>query len=104
MASEFRIWPPIWKAVRGRVATMMSLLGLRIPFLRTGTLFLSQGLCLASHARKMHQKETSRNWMMVKVTGLGRDVKMAFEEVLVMMEVAYQKPQRAYRISFAQMI
>lgn len=93
MASELRIWPPIWNAVRGRVAMMMSLLGRRIPFFKTGKAFLTAALRFASHERKTHQKETSKNCMTVKVTGLGRAVRMALEEVLVRIEVPYQNPQ-----------
>jgi hypothetical protein len=35
--------------------------------------------------------------MMVRVTGLGREVKMALEDMLVTMEVADQTVQRASR-------
>lgn len=96
MASELRIWPPIWKAVRGNVAMMISLFGFLMPFFRTGRAFLTEALRFASQARKTHQKDTRANCMMVRVTGIGREVKMALEEVLVMMEVMYQKAQRPY--------
>lgn len=75
---------------------MISRLGRRMPFLRTGKDSLTKALRLASHAKKMHQKDTSMNWMMVKVTGLGRAVKMALDDVLVMIEVMYQKPHRDF--------
>lgn len=94
MASELRMWPPIWNAVSGRVAMMTSLFGLRMPFLSTGAASRSDALRLASQDKNMHQKETSRNWTIVRVTGLGRAVRMALEEVLERMEVVYQKPQR----------
>lgn len=73
---------------------MISLLGLLIPFLRTGRALRTDALRFASHAKKTHQKDTRANWMMVKVTGMGREVKMALDEVLVMMDVMYQKAQR----------
>lgn len=93
MASEFRMCPPIWNAVSGSVAMMMSLLGFRIPFLSTGMSSRTVALRLASHEKKIHQNETSKNWTMVRVTGLGRAVRMALDEVLVMMEVKYHTPQ-----------
>lgn len=96
IASEFRMWPPIWKAVKGRVAMMMSLLGLRMPPFRTGKALRTVALRLASHERKTHQKETNINWMTVRVTGLGSAVKMAFEEVFVRMDVAYQKVHKSW--------
>ena len=40
--------------------------------------------------RDRHQKETSRNCTIVKVTGLGNAVKIAFEDVLVKIDVEYQ--------------
>lgn len=64
-----------------------------MPFFKTGRAFRTAALFLASHERKTHQKETSRNWIMVKVTGFGRAVKMALEEAFVRIEVPYQKAQ-----------
>ena len=72
---------------------MMSRFGLLMPFFRTGTAFRNDAFFFASHERKIHQKDTSMNCMIVNVTGLGRAVKMAFDDVFVRIEVAYQKPQ-----------
>lgn len=91
IASEFNMCPPIWNAVKGNVARMISLFGRRIPFFKTGKVFRMKALRLASHDRKRHQKDTRRNCMMVRVTGFGKAVKIALEDVLVRMEVAYQK-------------
>ena len=90
IASEFRMWPPIWKAVKGGVATMMSLLGLLTPFLRTGIARLSAPLCFAAQERIKHQEHTKKNCMTVRVTGIGSAVKIAFEDVFERIEVAYQ--------------
>lgn len=86
--------PPIWKAVSGRVAMMICLSGLRMPFFNTGKASRTATLRLASQERKMHQKDTSMNWTTVKVIGFGRAVRMAFDEVFVRIEEAYQKLQR----------
>lgn len=72
----------------------MSLLGRRMPFFNTGIASRKVVLCLASQDRKTHQKETSRNWITVKVTGFGNAVRIAFEEVFVRIDVAYQTPHR----------
>lgn len=95
IASEFRMWPPIWKAVSGSVAMTISRFGRRMPFFRTGSRSRTVELCLASQERNMHQKETRRNCTMVRVTGRGRAVKMAFEDVFVRIEVPYQSPHRS---------
>lgn len=76
---------------------MISLFGFLMPFLRTGRAFRTEAFRLASHARKRHQKVTSANCMIVKVTGMGNDVKMALDEVFVMIEVMYQKAHRPYK-------
>ena len=72
---------------------MISLLGRLIPFRRTGTALRKGGYTLASQAAKMHHEQTKRNWTMVRVTGFGRAVRMALDEVFDRIEVAYQKPQ-----------
>lgn len=73
---------------------MISLFGLRIPFFRTGNAFLI-GACLrASQAANIHQEDTKRNCTTVKVTGFGSAVRMALDDVLERIEVAYQTPQR----------
>jgi hypothetical protein len=89
--------PPIWKAVRGRVAMMMSLLGRRMPFLSTGRAFRTAELLFASAEKKTHQMETRRNCTTVRVTGFGRAVNMALEEVFVRMDVPYQKAHSILR-------
>jgi len=97
IASEFKMCPPIWKAVRGRVAVINSRFGLRMPCLRTGAASRRVELCLAIQLEKTQRRETSRYWTMVKVTGFGNAVRMAFEDVLVNRDVAYQTPQRIFR-------
>ena len=92
MASEFKICPPIWKAVKGKVAMMMSLFGLLMPFLRTGTALRTVAFRFASQERKMHQSETRKNCMTVRVIGWGRAVRMALEDVLVRIDAENQAP------------
>lgn len=75
---------------------MMSLFGLRMPFFNTGRASRTATLRLASHERKIHQKDTSINWTTVKVIGFGRAVRIAFDEVFVRIEDAYQKLQRSF--------
>jgi hypothetical protein len=53
-------------------------------------------LCRATNERKTHQKDTSRNCITVSVMGFGNAVKIALEEVLVRIEVAYQILQRVF--------
>lgn len=72
---------------------IISLLGRRMPFFKTGNAFRTAVLRLASAERKTHQNETRRNWIMVSVTGFGSAVKMALEEVFVRIEVPYQIAQ-----------
>ena len=44
----------------------------------------------------MQTRERKANWIKVKVTGLGRAVKMALDDVLDMMEVVYQMAHRNF--------
>lgn len=95
IASLLRIWPPIWNAVRGRVAARISLLGFRTPSFRMGSLSRIVRLCLASQERNKHQNETRANCTIVKVTGRGKAVRMTLEEVLVRSDVVYQTQHRS---------
>lgn len=67
-----------------------------MPFFSTGRAFRTAVLRLASHDRNTHQKDTRRNWIIVSVTGFGKAVKMALEEVFVRIEVPYQKAQSSF--------
>lgn len=44
----------------------------------------------------MHHPDTNANCMTVRVTGFGRAVRMALEEVLEKMEVMYHMPHNIY--------
>ena len=90
IASEVRIWPPIIKPVNGNVAIMMSRFGGLIPFLRAGMRCLSVGYTDDSQLRRRHQEVTSANWTIVRVTGLGKVLRISPAEVLATMEVIYQ--------------
>ena len=72
---------------------MISLLGLRMPFLRKGAISRTVRLCLATQDKNIHQNETSMNCTMVKVTGFFNAVKMALDDAFVMIEVVYHTPQ-----------
>jgi hypothetical protein len=61
MASELRMWPPIWKAVRGRVVMMSSREGLRIPLRSTGIESLSDGKMRAARDSNKHHEHTNIN-------------------------------------------
>lgn len=82
---------------------MMSLLGLRMPFFNTGRASRTATFRLANQEKKRHQNDTRRNWTIVKVMGFGRAVKMAFEEVFVRIDVAYQMPQSDFKRELARM-
>ena len=47
----------------------------------------------AKYAKNMHQEETKANWISVRVTGLGKALRMDLEEVFVNAEVKYQMRQ-----------
>jgi hypothetical protein len=69
---------------------MISLLGLLMPFLRTGMALRILGFRLANQDKKRHQKETRKNCMIVSVMGRGRAVRMAFEDVFVRIDAENQ--------------
>lgn len=48
------------------------------------------GIVFASQAKKRQKTKTKRNWMTVRVTGIGNALSIAFEEVLVRAELKYQ--------------
>jgi len=50
----------------------------------------------AAQDSNRHHEHTNMNWIKVKVTGLGRAVKMALDDVLDMMEVVYQMAHRNF--------
>src|SRR4051794_12250278 len=73
---------------------MISRVGLRMPLRNSGTAFPSGRYTRASHDRNRQKPQTNMNWTRVRVTGLGKAMRMALEEVLDRIEVAYQMPQR----------
>lgn len=95
VASALRMCPPIMNAVRGSVATIISLCGRRIPYFRNGIVCFMRGYRLAKAANIMHHPETNANWTVVRVIGFGSAVRMVFEDMFVKMEVMYQTPQSA---------
>lgn len=73
-----------------------------MPFFNTGRASLTVELRFASHDRDIQKNDTRRNCTMVKVTGFGSAVRMALEDVLVRIEVPYQKPQRSFARTLAK--
>jgi hypothetical protein len=72
-----------------------------MPFLRAGTLFLSQGKIADKYANNRHHIETNANCTIVRVIGLGRAFKMDLEDVFVVAEVIYHIRQSiSTKISF----
>jgi hypothetical protein len=93
VASALRICPPIWKQVRGSVAIISSLDGDRMPYFRKGIVCFRRGNLRAAAASSRHHPDTNANCTVVRVTGCGSAVRIAFEDMLVKMEVMYQTPQ-----------
>ena len=48
-----------------------------------------------SEARTKHHNETDANWIIVKVAGFGKALRIDFDEVLVKADVMYQTMQSA---------
>ena len=90
IASDVSMWPPIIKPVNGNVVIMTSRFSGLIPFLKTGMWCLSEGYTDDSQLRRRHQKVTSANWTIVRVTGLWNVSRISPAEVLATMEVMYQ--------------
>jgi hypothetical protein len=51
---------------------------------------------VASHEKNMHKEATNANWIKVSVAGLGKALRMAFEEVFVRALDRYQIMQSIY--------
>ena len=69
--------------------------GFRSPFFNAGMDLLSPGNNVDSDVRMKHQSETEANWMMVKVAGFGKALRIDLDEVLVRADVRYQTMQSA---------
>jgi hypothetical protein len=57
------------------------------------------GKMVASHEKNMHREATNANWIKVSVAGLGKALRMAFEEVFVRALDRYHIMQRIYSIN-----
>ena len=64
--------------------------------MRNGIVCFMRGYFLASAARNKHHPETNANCTTVRVTGFGRAVRMAFEDVFEKIDVIYQMPQSIF--------
>lgn len=73
---------------------MRSLEGGRMAWLRAGTHVRSIGYFLARRERMIVHDDTNANCMSVSVTGFGRAVRIALEEVLENIDTAYHTMHR----------
>lgn len=78
------------------VVVITSRLGYRIPSFSVGMAVFSRGKRRARNAKHRHHPETKANWIIVRVIGLGKALRMVFEEVLVRAELKYQIRQSTY--------
>lgn len=67
-----------------------------MPFRKTGRALRRGGWMRASQLRNRHQPQTNMNCTSVRVTGLEKAIKIALEDVLDKMDVAYQMAQRSF--------
>ena len=67
-----------------------------MPCLRAGMAVAKGGYMWASQAKSTHQEDTKANWIRVRVIGLGKALRMDFEEVFVRAELMYQTRQSIY--------
>ena len=93
VASALNMCPPIWKHVSGSVASMSSLDGGLMPYFRNGIVCFSRGNLRAAAASSKHHPDTKANCTVVSVTGCGSAVRIAFEDMLVKIDVMYHTPQ-----------
>ncbi len=54
------------------------------------------GKMVVSHEKNIHKEATNANWIKVSVAGLGKALRMAFEEVLVKIEAMYHTAHNVY--------
>ena len=73
---------------------MTSREGARIPCLNEGMLAFNIGSNVDSHEKNTQKEETNANCMRVSVAGLGRALRIDFEEVFVKALEKYQMMQR----------
>lgn len=69
-----------------------------MPFFKAGTRTFRLGNDIARNAKKRHHPETKANCMMVKVIGLGKVLRIDFDEVLVKAELKYQTRHRIWKV------
>ena len=96
VAYELSRCPSSWKIERGSAVASTSQEGLRSPFFNAGIDLFSPGKSVEIDVRMKHHSETEANWMMVKVAGFGKALRIDLDEVLVRAEVMYQTMQSAY--------
>ena len=65
-----------------------------MPFFKAGILALRLGKSVDIYAKNRHHPETKANCMIVRVIGLGKALRIDFDEVLVKAELKYQTRHR----------
>lgn len=60
---------------------------------------LREGQTVEIHEKNRQNDETKPNWISVRVAGLGKELRIDFEEVLVKALEKYQTRQSAYKTS-----
>jgi hypothetical protein len=75
---------------------MTSRVGYRIPCRSAGMFLLSHGKIVESQEKRRQKLATKPNWMRVRVAGLGKALRMDFEEVFVKALERYHIIQRIY--------
>ena len=68
-----------------------------MPCFRAGIIVRSCGKMRARDANSIHHAETKANCMMVRVIGLGKELRIDLEEVLVRAELKYQIRHRTWQ-------
>ena len=74
---------------------MTSQEGLLSPFLSAGIDLFRDGNIEAREADSRHHPDTEANWSTVNVAGLGKALRMVFEDVFVRADVKYHAVHRA---------
>lgn len=72
-----------------------------MPCFNAGTFSLSIGKVEASDANRRQYEETKANWIIVKVAGLSKALRMDLADVLVNADEAYHSTHSIYEIQSA---
>lgn len=65
-----------------------------MPYFSAGTAAFKGWYIDANHAANTHHEETNANWTSDRVTGFGRVIRIALDDVFDMIEVVYHAIHR----------